>query len=132
MKNYNCNATTRVIIVTPQPGITRKKMKYAIFLSTMVTTFSDIPKDVIWLIFRFVTVADIVNSTCIPFYHTNRGFQYEKGYTLNGIVMENAFVAAFTIPMCNLALISKSCLKLVRSKCFKFQQGWFFINGAIT
>ncbi len=89
----------------------------------MVATFSDIPKDVIWLIFRFV-IANIVHPTC--------EYQYEKGYTLNGKVMENVFFAVFTIPMCNLALISKSCLKLVRSKCFKFQQGWFFINGAIT
>ena len=85
----------------------------------MATTFSDLPKDVKWLIFR-----ELVRLYLSPKVH----YQYEVGYPVETSMMDS-IVSRETR---NFSLISRDCLKLVRSKCVRHRDGWFFIKGAIT
>ncbi len=102
-------------------------------------SFKDLPKDIVWLIFRVVINGHISN---VMFHKT---FCYESGFnvetTLGGrigwltgnlalISKEN--LTCVGNQTCNLALISKNCLRLVQSKCYRYHSSWLFIKGALT
>jgi hypothetical protein len=85
-----------------------------------MTTFNDLPDDVLWLIFQ---------PLCIEEMSENYGSHY-------GL---KVFEIPFPIPnhfnrtnFNSLATINKKCLNLFKKKCKKCMYGWLFIKGAIT
>jgi len=90
--------------------------------------FNDLPKDVVWLIFRRV----IVNHFSEHYAYHNLGWpqMWEEGPFCVNLFNDGLLSIAYL--MMSLSLLSNGCLKLVRSKCFKFKGGWFFIKGAIS
>jgi len=83
--------------------------------------FNDLPKDVVWLIFRI---------NVMHFIQRNRIESWEEG-----VYCPNPFFSANVKPaqmMSVFAQLNKRTLSIVRSKCFKFKGGWFFIKGAIS
>ncbi len=83
-------------------------------------SFKDLPKDIVWLIFRVVINGHISN---VMFHKT---FCYESGFNV-----ETTLGGRIGWLTGNLALISKESLRLVRSKCYRYNTGWLFINGAL-
>ena len=86
-------------------------------------TFSDLPKDVKWLIFRQIAL-DIIQAAG----YTPKMFT--EGHPHPTIFSLTAYI---TNQMMDLALVCKSCLSLIRSKCFKKSHacGWLFKRGAL-
>ena len=82
-----------------------------------MASFDDLPKDVVWLIFRICVGKRILSDYYI----------FEKGCD-----EATDFGGASGHQMRDLSLISKRYLKIVQSKCFKFERGWLFIKGALT
>ncbi len=80
-------------------------------------SFKDLPNDVVWLIFR-LRLQSIIGYD----FHF-----YESGYDIE--TSWRGYVRDLT---CDLALISKESLRLVRSKCYRYNTGWLFIKGALT
>lgn len=81
--------------------------------------FNDLPKDVVWLIFKQATLMLLDNEAEI----------FEEGYPQVTSFVESLHMKCF-------ACVSKNCLKLVKSKCFKATisgySGWLFRRGALT
>jgi hypothetical protein len=97
-------------------------------------SFKDLPKDVMWLIFKQLIAHEITSK---PYYFRHL-FMFELPDA-----QPTPFCLDFeylTCLMLQLALISKFCLKLIRSKCVKINYvfytrpsvGWLFTKGALT
>jgi hypothetical protein len=85
-------------------------------------SFKDLPKDVVWLIFR-----QVARSGIMKLYPVNFSL-YEEGCYLS----TSFYSLHVGFAMLHLALTSKLCLKVVKSKCVKFEDGWLFRRGALT
>jgi hypothetical protein len=90
----------------------------------MSVSFSDLPKDVIWMIFQFVIKDHFIDIRGKSFDVT----VYELG---GGYVLPNYFGTSISCETVSLALINKTTLKLIRSKTFKVKNGWFFVKGSL-
>jgi hypothetical protein len=87
-------------------------------------TFNQLPNDVKWLIFRLIAM-DAIKTRGYPPHFFSEGHEHANLFNLTYI----------TEPMIDLALVSKSCLKVIRSKCYKCfdgrLDGWLFRRGAL-
>ena len=87
--------------------------------------FKDLPKDVKWLIYRAVVLIE---------WGSKRSFNpfawEEKRDLINRF--SDACIEHPSMVMRKLAMLNRASLKLIRSKCFRCRDGWFFINGALT
>ena len=85
--------------------------------------FNDLPKDVVWLIFRDVIV-----------YSMRHPERWEEPYAyINPFVNDGlSYLGHPCWVICNLASLSLRSLALVRSKCYRVKSGWFFKRGAIN
>ena len=98
-------------------------LKELLLNSPKMGRFNDLPKDVVWLIFRINVIHSIqMHKRCE-----------------DGVSCPNPFFSATTLfnvrpanMMSVFARLNKRTLSIVRSKCFKFKGGWFFIKGAIS
>ena len=92
--------------------------------------FNDLPKDLKWLIFR----ASIINTLRSKYGVST--FVWEVGdHSPNPFHRKGKLVSCYgyvALQVCKLATLNKDTLRLVRSKCFKTDGGWFFIKGALT
>lgn len=82
----------------------------------MSVSFSDLPKDVVWMIFQFV-IKDhfIITHSSEP---NENDFPCFSKTTLTYVI-------------CRLSLINKTTLQLVKSKTIRYKDGWLFIKGAL-
>lgn len=82
--------------------------------------FNDLPKDVIWLIFR----AELLNYCSLS---PISAYQEPFPWT-------NTFSSDLAQVTCNLALLSKRCLNVIKTKTVRpFRMaGWLFKKGALT
>jgi len=103
-------------------------LKELLLNSPKMGRFNDLPKDVVWLIFRRV----IVEHFCEHYVYPNMAWHemWEEGQHL--VNRWNDCTLSIAELMSRLSLLNRDCLKLVRLKCFKFESGWFFIKGAIS
>lgn len=79
--------------------------------------FNDLPKDVKWLVFREAILGKINSPVWVwehPYYYAN------------------SFSTHCSFLMSQLSVLDKSTLKLIRTKCFKYRNGWIFCEGALT
>ncbi len=83
----------------------------------LMVSFVDLPKDVIWLIFQRIIKKEALGGLDL----------FECGCRV-----ETELTWPISILTCDLALISKESLRLVRSKCYRYREGWLFIKGALT
>jgi hypothetical protein len=86
----------------------------------MSVSFSDLPKDVIWMIFQFVIKDYMVKRRIldISYYEVSSMFKNCSDFTFDCLI-------------CRLSLINQTTLKLIQSKTVKTKIGWFFIEGAL-
>jgi hypothetical protein len=83
--------------------------------------FNDLPKDVLWLIFRHRICIIGLRLRFHPAF-------YEEPYE-----WKNSFSKILSETTCDLALLSKRCLKIIKSKTVSFgDAGWLFKKGALT
>ena len=87
-------------------------------------SFRDLPKDVVWIIFRLVIRAKIL----LP-------LPYEVGARCPTMFHCSAFLpthyAAFK-PTVDLALVSRDTLRLIQQKTCHVDDGWLFVKGAFS
>lgn len=86
-----------------------------------MASFNDLPRDVLWLIFREVIIGKIIYES-LQIYESDRGCGVGNPFVFYGYIERTR----------NLSLINKQSLKLVKSKCFKKGVRWWFIKGALT
>jgi hypothetical protein len=83
--------------------------------------FSQLPKDVIWLVFKtFIKIHP-------QYEYVTAWSNYECG---DGCV--NRFNWIISRILRELALISKTCLTVVKSKCYTIENGWLFKKGVMS
>lgn len=86
-----------------------------------VGRFKDLPRDVVWLIFR-----QLIYSYCASYYAlTPDSTFFDSGKTFSFTHSLKTFVE-------NLALISRQCLALVRIKCYRNENGFLFIKNSFV
>jgi hypothetical protein len=78
-------------------------------------SFKDLPKDVMWLIFRIV----------IPQYNGFEQTYFEEHPCF-------CFGVFTSLKICDLALMSRKSLQVIRSKCYRLDRGYLFIKGSFT
>lgn len=85
--------------------------------------FNDLPKDVKWLIF-----AHVLNESHCLFKRVARNWNcYEtESEPANNFCWQTAD------DLKTLAQVSKECLIVIRSKCYKVGRGWLFRRGAMS
>lgn len=88
-------------------------------------SFRDLPKDVVWIIFRLVI--------------SNRQFgsrAYEVGSSCSTLFNPPPFLASHYVvlkPTVDLALVSKDTLRLIQQKTRRVDDGgWLFVKGALS
>lgn len=87
--------------------------------------FNDLPKDIVWLIFRDVVEWEFLKYMDKP---SIDWLKYEDGYPFSNIL---GSVLATKVK--NLAVLNHHSFHVVRRKCFKYKNGgWFFIRGAMS
>lgn len=89
-------------------------------------SFNDLPKDVVWLIFRWTI---IMQSGAM---HIKT---FEEGMGNKCVVVSFCFSRRYSPSLtssqiCNLACVSRSCLKVVQSKCYRVGNGFLFRKGS--
>ena len=89
----------------------------------MSHSLNDLPKDVMWLIFRRVILAEAAD------YGKTVGFNYDFAF---GFPFEDMPGCAGDV-MRVLSVISRKALALVKTKCYRNQNDLFhFVTGSIT
>jgi hypothetical protein len=92
--------------------------------------YKDLPKDVKWLICRALVILEWSGKKPRSF-HFNPFAWEEKRGILNRFCKWKNHSHPSQI-MKKLATLNRASLELIRSKCFRYKDGWFFINGALT
>ena len=87
----------------------------------MSVSFSDLPKDVIWMIFQF-GLKDYFLLRNVSLYEL--GSKYPSHFY--------HYTGSLDSIICNLSLINRTTLRLVKSKTVKYgKNDWFFIKGSL-
>lgn len=81
--------------------------------------FNNLPNDVIWLILRYkIAMIEFI----APLKAYEEPFQWKNTFSCN-----------LCKTTCDLALLSKRCLKIIKSKTVSFGDvGWLFKKGTLT
>ena len=96
--------------------------------------FSDLPKDVIWLILRQTIIYIrmdwiLANDGCVRFMWTPQEFE-QKVFRFHPIGSSWPNYAQF---FCNMASINRECLNIIRSKTRKLSpDGFCLVTGSFT
>jgi hypothetical protein len=85
-------------------------------------SFNDLPKDVVWLIFRWTIIKQSGAMSLKIF---------EEGMTRLCFSPSDA-PSLTSCQICKLACVSRSCLKVVHSKCYRVSYGFLFKKGSFT
>jgi len=83
--------------------------------------FNDLPKDVKWIIF-FTAVREEYKK---PNYH-------EIDWNIFTTDYPNPFYFVIASMLRTFSLIDRSCLTLIRSKCYKIGNGWLLQRSALN
>lgn len=90
---------------------------------TQMGCFNDLPKELKWMIFQFVMTQDYAGS--------DRSFSF-KQWRRYEYGVPNYFGYEVASMLRTFSCLNKTCLSLIRSKCYKVGKGWLFRRGGMS